>query len=334
MVSTNILQRAPLEYLLILGAILVLIEWILVIVGKRFSLGPSVCERSSHKTVTPTCGGLLWMLTAIAGVLLFSPLESAQYWIFLGGIVVLGIISTIDDLHPLKPVPRLISQFIVMALSFKQLCYPQAFDIYLVVLFCGVGIINAVNFLDGICGMLALYGIVVTGSLMYAISVFGTPELHWFIPFLTSVMVAQLVFACFNLRDVIFAGDVGAITLGYIQVFAAISLILFTRDGSFIVFFIVCIFDTGLTTLQRLFLGKSILQPHRMNIYQLLTTDRGLPHIVVSLIYALLQLLIDALFFLIPTSMHWTYLLIVSGLLTVVYFVLRFSFRRPRLTDD
>lgn len=334
MVLSDNIQQTPIELLICLAAVLTLIEWLVMKGGARFSLGAAVCERSSHTRVTPTCGGIIWMLSAIAGVAIFGLHGSRSTWIFLGGIAVLGCISIIDDLHPLPPIPRLISQFVVMALSFAQLCNPQDFAIYLVVLFCGVGIINAINFLDGICGMLALYGLVVTGSIMYALYIYGTPELGWFMPFLSMVLVAQLVFACFNLRDIIFAGDVGAITLGYIQVFVTISLILATRDGSFIIFFIVCIFDTGLTTLQRLFLGKSILLPHRMNIYQMLTSDQRLPHVVVSLIYALLQLLIDALFFLIPGNMHWTYLLIVSGLLTIVYFVLRFSFRRPRLNED
>lgn len=334
MVLLKILYTAPLELLIGLAAVLTLLEWATIMLGRRFALGPSITERSSHTRFTPTCGGFIWMLTGIIAIALFGDLSLARTWIFMGGIAVLGIISLIDDLHPLPPIPRLISQFIVMALSFKQLFYPQAFDIYMVILFCGVGIINAINFLDGICGMLALYGIVVTGSLIYALNIVGGADLQWYVPVLTSVMVAQLVFACFNLRDVIFAGDVGAITLGYIQVFVTIMLILFTRDASYMIFFIVCIFDTGLTTLQRLFLGKSILQPHRMNIYQLLSSEHKVPHVVVSLIYALLQLLIDALFFLIPVAMHWTFFLIVSGLLTVTYFVLRFSFRRQRFNED
>lgn len=318
----------PVELYIGLAGVLALIEWVVILVGRRYRLGPSVTERSSHTQFTPTCGGIIWALAAIAGILLFGNLKSEFSWIFIGGIVVLGTISFIDDIHPLPPIPRLISQIVVMALSFKQLCYPQAFDIYLLILFCGVGIINALNFLDGICGMLAFYGIVLTGSFMYAVYLNGPDFIHWLIPMLSMVLIAQVVFTCFNVRDVIFAGDVGAITLGYILVFSAITLIISTNDGSYIIFFAVCVFDTGLTTLQRLFSGVSILEPHRMHIYQLLTSERGMPHVVVALIYALLQLLINALFFLIPESQHWTYFLIVSSLLTIGYFGIRFSFNR------
>lgn len=321
------MSQNPLIFILGLALLFIAIEWIMVVCGLKHSLGIEPNERSLHSKYTPTGGGIVWVLGAIIGICLYGNFECSNIWIFLGGIIILATISYIDDLHPLPPVPRLISQIVIMALTFKQLCYPQVFDIYLLVLFCGVGTINAINFLDGICGMLALYGIVVTGSLIYVLSLYAIPGLLWLIPFLEIVLVAQIVFACFNLYDKIFAGDIGSITLGYIQVFVAISLILATGDGSFIIFFAVCIFDTGLTTMQRLFAGISILLPHRMNLYQLLTTNKKIPQPVVSLIYALLQLLINALFFLIPRVHHWTYFLVVCSLLTIAYFMVRFSFR-------
>lgn len=327
MVLPNTITHPTPEVYICLALILGVIEWGIIKLGHRFSFGPGVTERSSHIGFTPTCGGLIWVITGIAAVCVFGNLCNVGTWIFMAGIAVLGLISMIDDLHPLPPVPRLISQIVVMALTFKQLCYPQAFDIYLLILFCGVGVINAINFLDGICGMLALYGLVVSGSILYAYYTFGSPELQWVMMVLAMVIVAQIVFACFNLKDVIFAGDVGSITLGYIQVFAVITLMLFTRDGAIMIFFAVCIFDTGLTTLHRLFLGESILKPHRMNIYQLLVAELKMPHIVVSLIYALLQLLINALFFLIPSTQHWTFFLTTCALLTIAYFVIRFSLK-------
>lgn len=336
MVLPVALKYPSIQLFLCLALVLCLIEWGVLVVGRKFKLGPTVSVRSSHKVFTPTLGGLVWVFSSILGVCLFGNLEWYNTWIFMIGIGVLAVISLIDDLHPLPPIPRLIAQIVVMALSFSQLCYKEAFDVFLLCLFCGVGLINAINFLDGICGMLALYGIVVTGSLIYAFnmtSVTGLvlPEgIMWLVPVLVFVLIAQVVFACFNLKDVIFAGDVGAITLGYIQVFAAITLMIATSDGSYMIFFAVCVFDTGLTTMQRLFLGESILEPHRMNIYQILTSDKKLPHIVVSLIYALLQLLINALYFLLPAQLHWTFFLATCALLTIAYFALRFSLRRPK----
>lgn len=318
------------EYYLFLAIALTIIEYAIVLVARRYKLGPCVTERSSHTRFTPTGGGFIWVISCIAATAMFGDLHLQQTWIFMAGVIILAVISYIDDLHPLPPVPRLISQVIILGLTFKQLCYPQALDIYLIILFCGVGLINGMNFLDGICGMLALYGLVVSSSLLYALHLVGQPSQEWLLLILSAVIVAQIVFACFNLWDVIFAGDVGSITLGFIQVFVAINLVLTTRDASYIIFFIVCIFDTGLTTVQRLFQGESILKPHRMNIYQMLNTEHNIPQVVVSIIYACLQLLIDALYFLLPLEMHWTYFLIVSALLTVAYFFVRFSFKKPK----
>lgn len=329
MVLQELIDKSPLALYIGLAGILALLEWALVVCGRKYQLGPEVSSRSLHTKFTPTGGGFVWVLAGITGVLMFGSLQSVSTWIFIAGIFILAVISYIDDINPLPPVPRLICQIVILALTFKQLCNPQALDIFLIIIFCGVGIINAINFLDGICGMLALYGIVVTATLLYTLYLVQIPELMWFIPVLWMIIVAQVVFACFNLTDSIFAGDTGSITLGYIQIVAAISIVLATKDGSYIIFFSVCIFDTGLTTLQRLFSGISILKPHRANIYQLLTTVYHLPHVVVAIIYALLQLLINALFFLIPVSQHWTYFLLVSAMLTISYFLVRFSFPSP-----
>lgn len=326
MVLHELIDQQPFILGLVLAVVLACLEWTMVICGRKYALGPDVTKRSMHRHFTPTGGGFIWVIAAIAGILIFGNMSCISSWIFLGGIFALAIISYIDDIHPLPPIPRLISQIVVMALSFKQLCTPQVFDIYLIVLFCGVGIINAINFLDGICGMLALYGLVVSGSLLYSLFHVQTAETSYLIPVLIMTIIAQIVFSFYNLRDVIFAGDIGSITLGYIQIYICLTLILMTGDGSYIVFFSVCIFDTGLTTLQRLFSGYSILEPHRMNIYQLLTIHYGLPHVVVSIIYALLQLLINALFFLVPASQHWTYFMLAGTMLTITYFIVRFSF--------
>lgn len=327
MVFPQLTGRPSIEMYVGLAIILAMLEWLIVIIGRRSFMVTEITEQSSHTKPTPTCGGIIWVLTAICAVAAFGDLRLQSTWIFMGGIVILGTIAFIDDIHPLPPVPRLICQIAVMALSFKQLFISEAFDIYLLVLFVGVGIINAVNFLDGIRGMLGLYGLIVTGSLLYAVFLYHSNSTHWITLTLSAVFVAQAVFTCFNLYDVIFAGDVGAITLGYIQVYAATFVILQSHDASILIFFSVCIFDTGLTTLHRLFSGESILKPHRKHIYQKLTTDKKIPQVVVSLIYALLQLLINAMYFLIPASQHWTYFLIVCALLTVTYFALRFSFR-------
>lgn len=293
-------------------------------------LGPEITKRSMHKHFTPTSGGLVFLLAAGMYAWIMDGRIGHELWLMLGGALILGILSLIDDMHELPPVPRLIVQVGVTALAFNWICSPDTLHIYLIMIFCAVGFINAFNFLDGIAGMLALYGIVVVGTLLYALSVLpdAPASCLQLIPLCVCLLLALVVFAVFNLPDLLFAGDVGSITLGYIIAYIIGLMILTTGDIAYACFALVCVFDTGLTTMQRLFAGENILLPHCQNLYQILTMHWKIPHLTVSIAYALLQLLINALFFLIPAEQHPTYLLIVIAMLTVTYFSVRGATRR------
>lgn len=174
--------------------------------------------------------------------------------------------------------------------------------------------------------MLALYTLVVLGSMLYVLH--GTtsmPEAPMYIHFCITLMAAMTIFGIFNISRKIFAGDVGAITLGFLIVYILTTMILAEGDATMMIFLIVCLFDAGLTTTQRLFAGENILTPHHKFIFHLLIRQWQLPHIVVSICYALLQLLINAIYFLIPPQQHLTYFIIVFALLTVTYFAIRFA---------
>ena len=146
-----------------------------------------------------------------------------------------------------------------------------------------------------------------------------------YIHFCITLMAAMTIFGIFNISRKIFAGDVGAITLGFLIVYILTTMILAEGDATMMIFLIVCLFDAGLTTTQRLFAGENILTPHHKFIFHLLIRQWQLPHIVVSICYALLQLLINAIYFLIPPQQHLTYFIIVFALLTVTYFAIRFA---------
>lgn len=314
------------KYLLALLC-LAIAEWLYLLLAKRLKIGASVTERSSHTTVTPTGGGVIFILSAIAFGCVNASYLPTNWWWMLGGAAVLGIVSFYDDIHPLPPVPRLLMQIVVMAVAFYQLCYPEAIYIYLLTLICGIGCINTFNFIDGIAGMLALYGIVVVGTLLYALSLYDIHGGFLYISLCTMLFLALVVFSCYNLPDKIFAGDVGAITLGFFVAYVLLNLMLSTGNASLVIFIIVGVFDACMTTLQRLFAGENILMPHREFIYEVLTSKWKLPHLAVSSSYALLQMLINALYFLIPVTQQWTYLIVVTGLLTTLYFSIR---RSPR----
>lgn len=302
---------------------LLLAEWIFLRIAKRMDITARMSDHSAHSKATPTCGGIIVLLATIAFAVVDHSMLSLQWWLMLGSALILGIVSFYDDLHPLPPLPRMALQIACVALVFNRLCTPTDFALFMLIILGGVGCVNVFNFIDGICGMLALYGAVVVGTLLYAVELAGMPDSQLYISLCIMLLLAILAFAIFNLPDKIFAGDVGSVTLGFFVSFVLINLILFQQNASPILFISVGIFDTGLTTVQRLFAGENILLPHRMCIYQILTDKWHVPHLVVSSAYALLQLLINALYFLIPSDYHYTYLLSVIGSLTVLYFVIR-----------
>ena len=320
------------SFLLLLFPALFVLELGYYFIARRTGIGAEVCERSSHTRFTPTGGGIIFALAVLIwGVFaqIHGTLPPAWWWM-LGGTAVLASVSLADDIHPMPPTPRLLLQIVVVALVYKQFCYPEAIDIYILLLFCGVGCINAFNFIDGIAGMLTLMSLVVVGTLIYALHEANFDGDEVYIALCCVLFVSLLVFACFNLPDKIFAGDAGAMTLGFVVGYILLNLILHTRDASYSILILVLVFDTGMTTLQRLFAGHNILLPHRQSIYEVLTSSWKLPPLTVSIIYALLQLLISVLYFSLPESQRWTYFIMVLALLIVSYFEIR---RSPRSNE-
>lgn len=296
-----------------------------------------VDNRSSHSHPTPTGGGIIIPIAALIFIAVTPQAQNIQWITTIACALVLAGVSMYDDIRPLPPWPRLLLQIAAVALTFKSLCYPGAFDIYLLVIIFGVGCINAVNFIDGITGMLALYSIVTLGSIIYILyspAASTIADAPTYATLCTILIGAMIIFGTFNICRKVFAGDVGAITLGFLIVYILSNMILATGDATLMIFLIVCIFDAGLTTAQRLFAGENILTPHHKFIFHLLIRQWQMPHIVVSICYALLQLLINAVYFLTPPQQHRTYFIIVFALLTVTYFTIRFAPRSRAATPD
>lgn len=318
------------KYALAFGCMLA-VEAAYIWVARRLHITASINERSSHVRPTPTGGGVILVLAGLAFVLFnYGSLTPNWLWM-LGGGLLLATISFIDDIHPLPPLPRLLIQIVVMGAAFNVLCYSGAMHVYILAIACGVGCINAFNFIDGINGMLTFYGMVVMGTIIYMLHL-GQPHLvqsmHPYAALATMTMLALAVVAVFNATGRVFAGDVGSTVIGYIVAFLLISLMIATKDASLVVLIVVILCDAGMTCLHRLFYGVNILTPHRMHIYQVLCNQCGYSHLSVSISYALLQLAINLGYMTIPATAKWTYVIVVSAILASTYFILRRRLRR------
>lgn len=231
-------------------------------------------ERSLHDMPTPKGGGIAIVLTWYIGisVLFFSGIiERSLFFALLSGIL-LAIVSLIDDIKGLKPLIRLIVQFItaVIAFSFlhglRPLVMPQInfnydYIVYPIAILGMVWFINLFNFMDGVDGFASLEAIIIC-------SVFFV-----FTWSLASVLLIACItgFLYWNWpRASIFMGDVGSTQLGFILVvfgiyyhntfeFSILNWIMLTSPFWF---------DATLTLFRRWRNGEKLSEAHRKHVYQ------------------------------------------------------------------
>ena len=275
-------------------------------------------ERSSHSRVTLRGGGIVFWIS----VLMYFVISGfANPWFF-AGLTLISAISFADDITPQSPKLRLVVQFVALLLMCMQW---QLFDyswfFVVLALIVGVGVMNAFNFMDGINGITGGYSMAVLVSLWYVnnYQIFFVDNDLIYI-----VFIALLVFNFFNFRikAKCFAGDVGAVSAAFILIFMLGLLIVKTGDFSYIAFLLVYGVDSVLTIIHRILLKENITEPHRKHLYQLLSNEMKVPQLLVSSIYAVLQLLISFGFIVFHSVSLW-YLVTAAALLTVVYVIIK-----------
>lgn len=276
-------------------------------------------ERSSHSELTIRGGGIIFLFSGLC-MLALAP----SFWMPILGLFIIGIISFIDDRITLSGKIRVLFHLIAVTLLFVSLNifiilpWWLCVALYIVV----IGIINAYNFMDGINGITGAYSLVVLLGLQYVnyeLTSFIRPDLIWF-PILGSI-----VFLFFNFRKKAkcFAGDVGSVSIAFWIIFLLLKLIIESGNYSYILFLSVYGVDTVLTIIHRLKLKQNIFEAHRLHFYQVLANEQKWPQLLVSSIYALLQLLIVVAIIFIPCSF------IISSIAILVPLVSIYLFFKP-----
>ena len=196
-----------------------------------------------------------------------------------------------------------------------------------------VGATDVINFMDGINGITAGYSLAVLIPLLLVqgsrFKVQDTAAAGFIEEsYLIVAILGVLVFSIFNFRPKgkakCFAGDVGSIGIAFIMLFAIGSLIAKTGDVTWLVFLLVYGVDGVCTIIHRVMLHEHIGEAHRKHAYQLMANELKMSHVVVSLIYMGLQLIVSLGFiYLCPNTIHahWIYL-IAAGIVLAVSYVL------------
>ena len=270
--------------------------------------------RSSHTKVVLRGGGIIFLF----GAWLWAAFFGLQYPWFMIGLTMIAVVSFIDDVHSVPNWARLIVQFTAMFLMFHELGILQ-WNMWWMVLIAWivcVGIINAYNFMDGINGITGAYSLSVLLPLIYVNN--KTPFID--MPLLIVMTLAVLVFCFFNFRNKAkcFAGDVGAIGIAFILIFALGKLVVTQNDLTYIVFFTLYGVDTVLTICHRILLHEHLGEAHRKHAYQIMANELKMPHPLVSTLYMVMQLAISFGMLLLPIK-HWIYMCIVFVIFGCAY---------------
>ena len=303
-------------------------------------------QRSSHTTIVLRGGGIIFAISILVWMAWQMVLGNwgavQEYLPFIIGLLLICGISFWDDIHSLPDSVRLVVQFVATGLMFwglmgqgawfMELAWYWKVVIGLVALIVFVGATDVINFMDGINGITAGYSLAVLVPLLLANKMPDQVghDIGGFIEesFLLVAIIGVLVFSIFNFRPKgkakCFAGDVGSIGIAFIMLFAIGRLIMQTGDVTWMVFLLVYGVDGCCTILHRIMLHENLGEAHRKHAYQLMANELGWSHVVVSLLYFGLQLVISlVMIYLVPDTVlaHWIYLVGVGVLLVGAYVV-------------
>ena len=332
----------------IIAAILLIAELVYFKIADHFNIIDKPNERSSHTTIVLRGGGVIFAISMLVwfGWQMFQDpsFRFQEYLPFLCGLVLICGISFWDDVHSLPDSVRMGVQILSILLMFWSVGLYTAFDswVWMVVvaaiaLFFCVGATNIINFMDGINGITAGYAFAMLLPLALVNEMpdqVGHDGAGFIEPsYLVVAIIGVLVFSIFNFRPKgkakCFAGDVGSIGIAFIILFALGRLMLATKDVTWIVLFLVYGIDGSLTIFHRIMLHENLGQAHRKHAYQLMANELKMSHVVVSLLYMAMQLVVSLGFiYLCPNTIlaHWIYLVAAGAVLAIAYVLFKMKY--------
>lgn len=227
-------------------------------------------ERSNHRVPTPTGGGIA-MVFSIVSFLMVSGAPGNMLW----AVVLLAVISFLDDRYDMLPSWRFGFQILAVALAVSEM-QGQVFQGLLPPLldkiatgFIWLWMINLTNFMDGIDGITGMETIaIVLGLCLLGIAVPDYADTY--LPREAGIIAAACAgFLIFNWHPAkLFMGDVGSIPLGLLLG----SLLLRTAEAGWWIPALILpayyLADATLTLLGRLHRREKIWEAHSQHAYQ------------------------------------------------------------------
>jgi UDP-GlcNAc:undecaprenyl-phosphate GlcNAc-1-phosphate transferase len=357
---------------LIAGVVSFAASWAVLRLSHRFKLYPGIRDRDVHTTPTPRLGGIAIVIGIVTALVIASQISWFDLVyadpfpiiaVIISAVVMLGV-GVVDDLYDLNWMTKLAAQLLsagFLAWSSLQLTsLPIGPDGGIAVLSPNLSLVitvlaivlvmNAVNFIDGLDGLVA--GVtIIGGSVFFIYSYLLSIDTAQSAFNLASLVMAVLLgatagFLPFNWHPAkIFMGDGGALVVGMLMAVSTMSVtgqIDSSIDRSLLVpafiplvlpfaVLIVPLLDFGLAVLRRLRAGKSPFSADRKHLHHRLL-DMGHSHFhAVLIFYAWTAVVaVGALLFLF-WAWWWALTAMVAGLIACTLVTLAPLSRRKRI---
>lgn len=297
------------EYIII-AVILLVAELVYFRIADRFNIIDKPNARSSHTKVVLRGGGVIFTIALWIWSIWYGFPEP---WLLVAVTLAAGV-SFVDDIHSLPDSLRLVVQFAAMIMILYPVAMNTEFPLWVKLailvgaLIFSVGGTNIFNFMDGINGITAGYAL----AMVIPLYLLNLKYAFMDGSLLVVMGLSLLIFSLFNYRTKArcFAGDVGSIGMALFLVFCVSRLMYVTGDVTWIVLYLLYSVDGVLTVCHRIMLHENLGKAHRKHVYQLMANELKMPHVVVSTIYMVLQLVVSLVaIYLIPDTMaaHWLY---------------------------
>ena len=313
-------------------------------------------HRSSHKSKTPTLGGIAFFYCMIFALFFIKDRAvHLEYIYIIPGLTILFIVGLKDDMVVLSPGSKLIAQ--ILAISFVLVnesfgieslngflnIYEIPHYLYLVIGgFLMLTIINSYNLIDGIDGLASIVGIVI--MIIYT-TIFYLAQEYFFALIAITMNACLMAFFGFNVSSEkkIFMGDTGSLIVGFIISILTLKFLALEPeaygDGELpfllenapliaISILIVPLFDTARVFAIRIANKKGPFSPDRNHVHHVLIDFWGLSHKQASFIIGCFNIIFVILFIILGSKAKNTgmVIMLVSVVMFLAYIFFKYNY--------
>lgn len=270
-------------YFVVATAISALLIPLVKKIGFKYGIYAQENERTIHHGKIVRIGGVAIYLSFAICYFAMIRQDHTFNGLFIGATIIF-IEGLIDDIIDIKPKYKILGQFLAasaaifignIALSSIHLFFGINIQIpaigYIITYFWMIGIMNAINLIDGLDGLAGGFSMIVLLTISILCNVSGS---YFLIPICLVLAGACLGFLFYNFHPAsIFMGDCGSQLLGYM--ISAVSLVGF-RKATFItlgipvILLFIPVADVFLAIIRRKLKGQSITAPDKGHLHHVL----------------------------------------------------------------